>query len=111
MRISIGTMAVVALAVICLASPALSQEIQQAPLAPPEPRPPQLAQSPQLAPQPPAHLTTQDCVRLPDPVSQTDCLNQAASTGDYMPTPAPAPGSNMPMEFRLPLGKRPVPPP
>ena len=56
------------------------------------------------------HHTTQDCVNLPTPEQQTDCLNEVSSQGDYMPTPRPAPGSQMPMEYRLPLGTREVPP-
>lgn len=125
MRISIGTMAVVALAVTCVARPAPGQQIQQVPLAPPAPQAPLASpapagppappaaspepRAPQLAQSPPSHLTTQDCVQLADPVAQTDCLNQVAADGDYLPT-HPAPGSNMPMEYRLPLGKREIPP-
>jgi hypothetical protein len=56
-------------------------------------------------------MTTQDCVQMPTPEQQTDCLNAVASQGDYLPTPAPAPGTDMPMEYRLPLGTREIAPP
>ena len=105
MRRSIGIVAAVALAAGGALARANAQQIQQAPLPPPVPASPQVAQSPR------AHMTTQDCVRMPTPIQQTDCLNQVASQGDYMPTPAPAPGTDMPMEFRLPLGTREVAPP
>jgi len=104
MRWSIGTMAVLALAAGWLVPPAHAQQIQEAPLASPAPPSPQMAQSPR------AHMTTQDCVQMPTPAQQTDCLNEVASQGDYMPTPAPAPGTDMPMEYRLPLGTREVAP-
>jgi hypothetical protein len=100
MRWLIGTMAVMAVAV---QSPGYAQQVEGASLPPPAPVP-QVAQSPRT------HLSTQDCVNLPTPVQQTDCLNEVSSQGDYMPTPAPAPGSQMPMEYRLPLGTRGVPP-
>jgi hypothetical protein len=110
MRWSIGTMAVVVLAaqgVLAagwLAPPAKAQQvIQEAPL--PSVDPPQMAQSPHT------HLRTEDCVALPTPEQQTDCLNQVATQGDYLPTPAPAPNSDMPMQYRLQLGTRPVTPP
>ena len=119
MRLSMGSAAGVAV-LICLAGSTHAQQIQQAPLSAPaatgigvpapdtaysppapgeRPSPPQIAQT---APAP----TTQDCVAMPTPVEQTDCLNQLSSEGNYMPTPAPAPGSQMPMAYRLPLGKR-----
>ncbi|HTY68458.1 MAG TPA: hypothetical protein VMH36_17525 [Alphaproteobacteria bacterium] len=101
MRWSIGTMAVVAIA---LHAPAYAQQTEAAPVPPAAPAP-QVAQSPRT------HVTTQDCINLPTPVQQTDCLNEVSSQGDYMPTPGPAPGSQMPMEYRLPLGTREVPPP
>ena len=106
MRWSIGTMAVIALiaegalAAGWFGPPAYAQQIQEAPLPSPTLPPPQVAQSPGT------HRTTQDCVEMPTPAQQTDCLNEVASQGDYMPTPKPAPGSDMPMEYRLPLGMR-----
>ncbi len=119
MRHSISATTALAAAVM-LAGAAGAQQIQQAPLAPlpptgvsdpppaalppPAPRP----RSTQMAPTP--DVDAPEGVRLPTPVEQTDCLNQAAAEGNYMPTPAPAPGTDMPMEYRLPLGKREVPP-
>ncbi|HTP85164.1 MAG TPA: hypothetical protein VMQ11_19585 [Alphaproteobacteria bacterium] len=106
MRWSIGTMAVMAVTAFGAAAygfPANAQQIEPAPLPPVAPAP-QVAQSPGM------HHTTQDCVNLPTPEQQTDCLNEVSSQGDYMPTPRPAPGSQMPMEYRLPLGTREVPP-
>lgn len=122
MRLSFGT-AALTLAAACAAIAAEAQQIQQTPLAPlpatgvgvPPPAaaapPPPTPRSRQIAEQPATSLTTQDCVRMPTPAEQTDCLNQVSSDGNYMPTPVPAPGSQMPMEYRLPLGKRQIPPP
>jgi hypothetical protein len=105
MRWSIGIVAVMVLAAEgALATPVNAQQIQEAPLpSPPVSRSPEVAQSPQ------SHMTTQDCVQMPTPAEQTDCLNRVASEGNYMPT-APAPNTDMPMEFRLPLGTREVAP-
>jgi len=124
MRWPIGTMAVVvlaaqgALAAGWLAPSARAQQvIQDAPLAAPAATaappasaapPPQMA--PQVAQSPQTHLHTEDCVSLPTPEQQTDCLNQVAAEGDYLPT-HPAPNSDMPMEYRLQLGTRTVPAP
>lgn len=110
-----------------VAGMACAQQIQEAPLPPttgvsvppttgvsdPPPALPPASSTPhrQVAQQPSSSLTTQDCVSMPTPVEQTDCLNQLATDGNYMPTPKPAPGSLMPMEYRLSLGKRPVSPP
>ena len=118
MRLSIGS--ATGLAVLaCLAGMAHAQQIQQAPLdapaatgigvpAPDTANPPSRGDRPsrpQIA-QTPSAPTTQDCVQMPTPVEKTDCLNQLSSEGNYVPTPAPAPGSQMPMEYRLPLGQR-----
>src|SRR5215472_1643009 len=93
MRWSIAAMAVISLAAGWGGPPAASQQIQQAPLPPVAPSPqtaPQMAQSPQRD-MTTTRMNTQDCVELPTPEQQTDCLNKAASQGDYMPT-KPAPG-------------------
>ncbi len=116
MRWSIGTMAVIILATGWYARPANAQPVEEAPLPPvitsAEGVPlPQTAPSPQIAQSPRTQRTTEDCVQMPTPPQQTDCLNEVASGGDYMPTPAPAPGSDMPMEYRLPLGTRETTPP
>ncbi|MBV8538744.1 MAG: hypothetical protein JO128_24315 [Alphaproteobacteria bacterium] len=107
MRWSIGTTAVISmmLGAMTFPSPAHAQQVEAAPLPPAALPPPQVAQSPR------PHLATQDCVALPTPEQQTDCLNRVSSEGDYMPTPNPAPGSQMPMEYRLPLGTREIPQP
>ena len=134
MRLSFGT-AALTLAAACVAITAEAQQSEPTPFAAPtatgigvplpgapsvaEPSPPAPAQaapqparpSRQIAEQPSTSLTTQDCVRMPTPAEKTDCLNQLSSDGNYMPTPVPAPGTQMPMEFRLPLGKREIPPP
>lgn len=77
------------------------------------PTPPPAAAQPQAGKQvvqvlqdPGSSLTTQDCVNMPTAVETTDCLNQVSNAGQYMPAPQPAPGSQMPMTYRLPLGTR-----
>ncbi len=116
MRWSMSTTAVIILAAGWYAPPAHAQVVEGASLPPIAPPPQaaapslQAAPSPQVAQSPQTRRTTQDCVQMPTPVQQTDCLNEVASGGDYLPTPAPAPGSDMPMEFRLPLGTREVAP-
>lgn len=118
MRRSLGTTIgmAVALGVVGMVH---AQTIQQVP-APPlatgvSDPPPDIASPPADAPAPrpssqlaeqPSGLTTQDCLQKPTAVEKTDCLNQVSEEGRYMPTPAPAPGTQMPMEYRLPLGKR-----
>lgn len=130
MRHSIGSMTALAVA-FSFAAGACAQQVEQAPLPPmtgvsvppttgvSEPPPAAAAAPPsasttaprQVAVQPLTSLTTQDCVRMPTPAEQTDCLNQVASDGNYMPSPKPAPGSQAPMAYRLPLGKRQTSPP
>ena len=137
MRLWIGMATAVALS--ALPSPggispnaARAQQIEQQPLPAPAPLQPQSqspsqSRSPAASPSPssgPAdkqvvqlmqdsdsHLSTQDCVRMPSAVDITDCLNRVSQDGQYSPSPKPAPSANMPMAYRLPLGKRELAPP
>lgn len=69
-------------------------------------RPPPNKQVTQVIEDSDGGLSTQDCARMPTPVEMTDCLNRVSESGQYVPTPKPAPGAQMPMSYRLPLGTR-----
>ena len=106
MRLETGLAAVAVLAWIVAAPPAQGQQIQQRPLAPAAPAPTDGKQIVQLHEAPDSRLTAHDCAGMPSPVEITDCLNRISEGGQYMPTPKPAPGTDLPMTYRLPLGQR-----
>lgn len=106
MRLGTGLAAVVALAWSAAALPAHGQQIGQQPLGPAATAPTDGKQIVQLHEAPDTRLTAQDCAGMPTPVEITDCLNRISEGGQYMPTPKPAPGTDLPMTYRLPLGQR-----